>query len=258
MQTRDITWKDIVADAMRELGGEAHLSQINAKIEGHPKTTTNPTWKDTIRKVVRQYSIFEPVPPDRSGVYRLAQLQPAEVETQNLDSSNQEINHATAQGMLVVLGQIYGYETFVPTHDQTSAQFQGNNLSNLVTLRDCSSIFTGQNLPQIREIDVLWFNEDDHGLFPVYAFEIEHTTRVKSGLDRLLKIPRRYQMHNYVLGPGEQEHDLFNRYMNQTPFKAYRDRFSFRLYADLDNVYNAAVQHKLARENFGIQERCSW
>ena len=58
MAADKLTWKDVVAEALGELGGEAHLSDINAKIEGHPKTKTNPTWQDTIRRVVREYKIL--------------------------------------------------------------------------------------------------------------------------------------------------------------------------------------------------------
>jgi len=58
-----LTWKDVVRDALLELGGEAHLSEINKKVEGHLKTKTNPTWQDTIRRMVRQYKIFELMPP---------------------------------------------------------------------------------------------------------------------------------------------------------------------------------------------------
>ncbi len=255
MRQEQLTWKDVVADALRELGGQAHLSEINKKLKSHPKTATNPTWRDTIRRVVRQYKIFQPVPPERSGVYRLLEIAQAQPESQNLDPSNVEISHGIAQGMLVTLGSIYGYETFVPTHDQTTRDFQGTKLMDLVSLKNCDDIFQGPNLSKIREIDAMWFGEDDYGLFPVYAFEVEHTTKVKSGLDRLLKIPKRYAVRLFVVGPGEEERNLFDRFVNQTPFRSHRDRFIFRLYSQLESIYNAAVRHETERQQFGVIER---
>ena len=210
MKHEEPTWKDVVADALRELGGQAHLAQINEKLEGHPKTT-NPTWRDTIRRVVRQYKIFEPVPPDRSGIYRLVEAKSPQPASQNIDSQNAEVNHDIAQGMLATLGNIYGYETFVPAHDQTIREFQGRKLKDVVTVRDCTDIFRGPNLSKVREIDVIWFDEDDYGLFPVYAFEVEHTTRIKNGLDRLLKIPKRFPVRLLVIGPGDEEKNLFDQ-----------------------------------------------
>lgn len=232
------------------------MSKINDTLSGHPKTRTNPTWRDTIRRVVRQYKIFQAVPPERSGVYRLAETEtPAQPASQDLGSEDTEINHGIAQGMLVALGRIYGYETFVPAHDQTARVFQERKLGELITVKDCTDLFHGPNLSKIREIDALWFDEDDYGLFPVYAFEVEHTTRVRDGLDRLLKIPRRFPVHLFVIGPGEEERNLFDRLINQTPFRSHSARCAFRLYSQLQAIYNSAVNHDKNRNDFGLVER---
>lgn len=111
MAKATLTWKELVKAALSELGGEGHLSEINKIVEGHPKTRTNPTWRDTIRRVVRQYRIFEPVPPERSGVYRLVQETTIAPEAQTF-TDQPETDHGIAQGMLATLGQIYGYETY--------------------------------------------------------------------------------------------------------------------------------------------------
>ena len=195
-------------------GGTAHLSEINKKIEGHPKTKTNPTWKDTIRRVVRQYKIFESVPPERSGIYRLLEEAQLKTEPQSF-IEKPDVDHGIAQGMLLTLGRIYGYEIFAPSHDRTIRSFQNKPLEDFATVKDCTDVFKGPNLSKIREIDAIWFDEDDYGLFPVYAFEVEETTGVKSGLDRLLKIPRRFSVRFYIIAPSEKEKSLFDRYVNQ-------------------------------------------
>lgn len=254
MDKQKLTWKDVVKEALSELGGQAHLSEINAKVEGHPKTKTNPTWKDTIRRVVRQYKIFEPVPPERSGVYRLVSQAQVKAEQQSF-TMTPEIDHGIAQGMLAALGKICGYETFVPSHDQTIRTFQGKSLGDFITVRECTDVFKGPNLSKIREIDVIWFDEDDYGLFPVSAFEVEETTRVKSGLDRLLKIPKRFLVQLFIIGPSEKEKVLFEQFVNQTPFRNFRDKFFFRLYKELQDVYNAAIEYDEQRYLFGITER---
>ena len=254
MDEQKLTWKDVVRDALLELGGQGHLSQINKIVEGHPKTKANPTWRDTIRRVVRQYKIFEPVPPERSGIYKVVEEISIRPEAQGF-TQEPEIDHGIAQGMLVTLGKIYGYETYAPPHDQTIRSFQGKPLRDFVTVYDCTYIFRGPNLSKIREIDSLWFDEDDYGLFPVYAFEVEETTRVKSGLDRLLKIPRRFLTRFFIIGPSEKEKDLFDKYVNQTPFRSFRDRFMFKLYKELEELYNFALVHKERREQFGIIEK---
>ncbi len=254
MDRKRATWKDIVKNALEELGGQAHLSEINKIIEGHPKTRTNPTWQNTIRRVVRQYKIFEPVPPERSGVYRLTKEAQIEARPQGL-TKTPDIDHGIVQGMLVALGKIYGYETYVPRYDQTTRVFQGKALREFISVSDCTDIFEGPNLSKIREIDVMWFDEDDYGLFPVYAFEVEGTTDVKRGMDRLLKIPKRFSTYLFIIAPGKKEKDLFDRFINQTPFRDFRNKFRFRFYEELEDLYNSAMSHHNQRERFGVIER---
>ena len=251
----EMTWREVIAGAIEKLGGEAHLSEINSVIKGHQKTKRNPTWKDTIRRVVREYAIFEPVPPARSGRYKLVDRKLPKPETQEFSSGDHEIDHSIAQGMLVNLGKVYGYETFVPAHDQTAREFQGRSLADLITISSCNDIFRGSNLRKIREIDVIWFTEDDEGPYPVYAFEVEHSTRVKNGLDRLLKIPRRYATSLFIVGPGEDEQKLYQGLINQTPFSTFKDRFRFRPYQSLEDIYNAAITHAKERDSFEVIER---
>lgn len=45
MREQNLTWKDVVRDALQQLGGQAHLSDINEKVEGHPKAANNPHGK---------------------------------------------------------------------------------------------------------------------------------------------------------------------------------------------------------------------
>lgn len=248
------TWKEVVRNALRELGGKGHLSQISAIVKAHPKTRTNPTWKDTIRRVVRQYTIFEPLPPERSGVYRL--LEEPEVETApEKMAGTEEDKHGIAQGMLLALGRLYGYETFAPAPDRTSREFQGRSLSELATVTNCLDFCRGKSLPRVRQIDAIWLAEDNEGTFPVYAFEVEHTTRVKSGMDRLVEIPERYSASLFVIAPGEEEHRLFEKLVAQNRYREFRERLRFRDYAQLETLYNAAVRHDESRASFGVSPR---
>ncbi len=253
VRSENVTWKQVVADALRELGGEGHLSEINEIVEGHPKTATNPTWRDTIRRVVRQYRIFSPVPPKRSGVYRLVETELPAPQGEKLDSPEPTINHGIAQGMLVGLGNLYGYETFVPKTDQTTREFQGKRLGGLVSAPDYMP--DGPNARDIRQINTLWLQEDPKGLYPVYGFEVEHTTRIKDGLARLLKIPGRCNAEMFVLGPSHEQKELFERRLNEEPFWTHRHRFRFRLYSELEGLYNAVVQHVERRDEFGVVEQ---
>jgi hypothetical protein len=249
-ESYELTWKDLVRDAIKDLGGQARLSEINQQIKGHPKTRTNPTWKHTIRRVVRQYSIFEPVPPDRSGIYRL-------VEKPELPEPRAEqATHGNVQGMLLRLGRLYGYETFAPAPDIQARSFQGRPLGDYTTVNDCSGFCPNKlSLARVRQIDAIWLREDNQGLYPAYAFEVENTTKVRSGMDRLTEIPERYPVPLFIVARGDDEKRLFEKLKEQSRYGRFRERFKFRTYDQLGELFIAAVQHDEVRESFGVSPR---
>src|ERR1700722_18969881 len=55
-----VSWKQLVADALRYLGGAASLKDITNAVGSNPARPDTKTWDATIRRVVRQYNIFEP------------------------------------------------------------------------------------------------------------------------------------------------------------------------------------------------------
>lgn len=251
---QDVTWKDVVRDALIKLGGKGHLDDINRLVKGHPKTKTNPTWKETIRRVVRQYAIFEPLPPNRSGLYRLIEQPTIEPEPQTLQTSG-VADHGSAQGMLLTLGRMYGYETFAPATDRTSRSFQGRLLADLSSVTDCAEFCGKNSLPRVRQIDAMWLTEDNDGVYPVYAFEVEHTTGVRSGMDRLVELPERYSVQLFVVAPGENERSTFDGLIKLNKFRKFRERMRFRDYNELEKLYNSAVTHEENSKTFGVSFR---
>jgi hypothetical protein len=250
----ETTWKDVVRDALQELGGQGHLNDINRLVKNHPKTKTNPTWKDTIRRVVRQYTIFEPILPARSGLYRLVEQPIVDAEPESLGKGT-AVDHGIAQGMLLTLGRMYGYETFAPATDRTSRSFQGKPLADFSTVTDCAEFCGKNSLPRVRQIDAMWLAEDNDGVYPVYAFEVEHTTGVRSGMDRLLELPERYGVKLFVVAPGEDERSRFDGLIKLNKFRKFRERMQFRDYDELDTLYNSAVKYEENSKSFGVKTR---
>jgi len=68
IKKQEATWAEIVSTALVELGGEGHLKDINQVVGRNPRTKKNITWTSTVRRVVRQSSLFESI---GRGRYRL-------------------------------------------------------------------------------------------------------------------------------------------------------------------------------------------
>ena len=257
--TPEITWKDVIADALQQLGGEAHLQQITALALQHPKAAGNNNVDAKVRQVVRRYKIFEPINLG-NGRYRL--LNPVALpmipiipivsapEVQHiLDLSlvsaptTKEITD-TIQGQLLFIGQAYGFQTFAPATDQTKGVFNGRPLGELVTLREGLESVTWLKPKQKKEaalIDVLWFETTpDDDLIPRCAFEVEHTTDVLNGINRLCQLPSFLKTQLFIVGPDESKKALYDKHIQSPVFKANAPYFQFRFFDEVGPVFECA------------------
>jgi hypothetical protein len=148
---------------------------------------------------------------------------------------------------------ICGYETFTNATDRTTRSFGGKAISEFTTVRNDAQSLRGLPLPKLRLTDVIWLGEDAEGLYPRYAFEVEQSTKVKSGLLRLLRIPARYHTVLFIIGRGEDEGRLFERYISDSPFREHSSRLRFRRYDEVMEFYSAAVGFDGRRTAFGVE-----
>ncbi|MGA2139291.1 MAG: hypothetical protein ABSH14_10560 [Verrucomicrobiia bacterium] len=244
-----IPWKQLVADTIRHLGGEASLRDITASLESNPYRPKTPTWRATIRRVVRQYRIFEPLTTSEGlAGYKLVELSTSDTRS----STGKEDPHGEQQGMLLQLGSLCGYETFTNSTDRTIRRFRGEPISKLATVRNDADALSTLPLGKIRNTDVMWMMEDSEGLYPRYAFEVENSTKVRSGLLRLLRIPERFHTELYIIGPSDEESDLFASYMSESPFRQHAGRFHFFRYEAVKAFYESGLSFDQHRREWRI------
>ena len=65
----NVTWRDIVADAMEDFHGTAVLEQIYAKVGQHRRTAEQPYWKEKVRQTLQYHAKLFTSP--RRGVWSL-------------------------------------------------------------------------------------------------------------------------------------------------------------------------------------------
>lgn len=239
------TWKDVVVDALRQHGGEATLKEITEFALQDPKAKTNTTVREKVRQVVRAYSIFE-TPEERSGKYRLV----SEEETADLarQAATKRVTNEI-QGKLLYIGRVNNYETFAPAEDRSKRRFGGEKLEHLVTVRDLSSQrrFSADELKAIGRIDVLWLRERDGELVPRFAFEVENSTRIIAGLNRLNTIPWWCQTRLVIVGEDEKQRRRYEGLLNDRTFKPYASRFEFKYFADVRKLFETSADFDRAR-----------
>jgi len=155
------------------------------------------------------------------------------------------------QGKLLYIGRANNFETYAPADDQTKRVFDGKSLRELVTLQsglDDVPRLNDEEKKIIKLIDVLWFREERGELIPQCAFEVEHSTDVLTGLQRLDTIHPLWQTQLFIVGRDEPKKARFDALMKSPTWKNQAQRFDFRFFNDVSTVFDYSSAYQQARE----------
>jgi hypothetical protein len=151
------------------------------------------------------------------------------------------VNHQEAEFVLLKLGQILGYDTYSP--DRNKAAYE-QKLDDLISLEEIPQFTTPSLLETIKNIDVIWFQDE----FPVCCFEVEHTTGVTTGLLRLYQSSQ-LNTKLFVVAPADTLRK-FETEMNKIPFNKMRNRYIFKSYEELVGFYRLAEGYTKTKKDF--------
>ncbi len=161
-----------------KLGGQATLAELyqeTMKVKDCEWKTKTPF--ASIRRIVQERpEIFK----IRPGLWALESYrQRLGLEDQKQDSPKARVEtHSYYQGILVSLGNLKGFQTFVPQQDKNRT-YVGKPLKDIRTLQEMPSFSYDELVKRSSTIDVLWFNSR---LMPNSFFEVEHSTDIQNSL----------------------------------------------------------------------------
>lgn len=175
---------EAVIEAMRQNGGYAtlgYLYQTAVRIPGCQWGTKTPF--ASIRRIVQTYpKHFFKIRP---GLWALESERKAvlnQLELNDVSVKDKKFNHSYYQGLLLEIGNLKNFETFVP-HQDKNKPFLSRKLSDISTLKEFYSFTYDSLLKRARTIDVSWFNQRR---LPECFFEVEHSTPMQNSLLKFL------------------------------------------------------------------------
>ena len=150
--------------------------------------------------------------------------------------------HEEVEYFLIQLGNMLGYSTYTADPSKVA---KGKTLSEFAPLRDIPE-FTGErDRNSAKEIDVIWFDNDQN---PKLCMEVENTTNVTTGLNRLYQL-KQFNM-NFVIVAPEDKRSKFVIETNKAPYRSIRERYKFMSYEELMQLYNAAENFVEKKKQF--------
>ncbi|MBR6142345.1 MAG: hypothetical protein IKQ37_11415 [Bacteroidaceae bacterium] len=157
-------------------------------------------------------------------------------------SSVEQSLHSIIQGRLLEIGNARGFETFCP---DKSKLFNERQLKEIATIDKCPELqFSQYDL--LRQIDVLWFKKKGNHYIPQYAFEVELSTGVWSGVGRMSTLLDYENVPLYIIS---NDHRLYQKVISTNDNSS---RYHFIDNNDLGDLYAAEKSLKELRYKIGL------
>jgi hypothetical protein len=169
-------------------------------------------------------------------------LSPLEIKGETRNTVEESL-HSIIQGRLLEIGNIRGFNTYCP---DKSKKFNERKLEEIATLEICPQLqFSDYNL--LRQIDVLWFRNRGSNFVPEFAFEVELSTGVWSGVGRMATLLDYKNVCFYVISNDGKKYKQVIRSLHE-----YVDRYKFIANDLIGELYSAEINLKELRTDIGL------
>lgn len=221
---------EAVIEALKQNGGYATLGQLYQDALKMPDCE----WKTktpfaSIRRIVQMRDEIFKI---RSGLWALESERKKVMEIFSEDKSPakaREYTHYFYQGLVTEIGNLKGYETFVPAQDKNRPYAQ-KKLKDVATLSEFYQFTYPEVLRQAVMIDVTWFNERR---FAASFFEIEHSTDIHRSLLKFVEL-QDFRAKFYIVADAHRKAE----FEDKISLAAFAPIRSFVKFVDYDKIAN--------------------
>lgn len=239
---------EAVIKVMEENGGYATLGKLYVEVFKIPSCT----WKTktpfaTIRRIVQDQRFFFKIKPGLWALNTCADKIPKEIfshkQTQKKD---EDYSHSYYQGLLVEIGNLKQYETFIPAQDKNKL-FLRNRLGEVATLSTLFDFSYHNIIRYAKTIDVSWFNERK---MPSYFFEVEHSTDIRSSLSKFTELQDFY-CNFYIVADAKRKTEFHDK-IALSAFSAIQRRTQFMTYDQLSEWHTKTYEIVAIENSIGV------
>jgi len=225
---------------MEKNGGYATLGFLNQnvlKIKDCEWKTKTPF--ASIRGIVQTYDkIFFKIKPGLWALKSYKDKLPSEILLLNniLKPEQELLNHSYYQGLLVEIGNLKKYETFVPSQDKNK-RFLGKKLGEISSQTDFYQFGYDNIMRKAKTVDVSWFNTRK---MPSVFFEIEHSTDIQNSLLKFVEL-QDYNTNFFIVADKVREKEYSGKLVLNA-FTPIKTRVQFMDYEKLSKWHTKTFE----------------
>ncbi|MEN9304637.1 MAG: hypothetical protein RL264_3066 [Bacteroidota bacterium] len=223
-----------VIEVMRKNGGFATLGFLNHTVDVSGWKSKTPF--ASIRRIVQDERYFFKIKP---GLWALKEFENQILERFELKESiekEQSFNHSYYQGLLLEIGNVKGFQTYVPPQDKNKL-YLDKKLGLVSSLDSIFDFSYPEIIRRARTIDVIWFNERR---LPDSLFEVEHSTDIQNSLLKFNDL-QDYYTKFYILSAEERRRE-FEHKISYSAFSKIKERVKFIDYDYVSSLHTKTFE----------------
>ena len=241
MGQKKYTQAQQVIDTLRKIGGYATLGDLYHLVDTKLWATKTPN--ESIRRIVQQSNEIFKIQPGlwaleecREEVMRKFDIEPQE------EKSVERFTHGYYQGLIIEIGNMKHYTTYVPAQDQ-NRKFIEKPLKDICSTIHIPAFSYKELTDRARTVDVIWFNERN---MPDTFFEVEHSTDIQNSITKFCDL-QDFNSRFLIVAPQNRK-EQFDKVISRTAFKDVKKRVSFSSYESIYRQYELMCKARASDE----------
>ncbi len=226
------TQENQVIECLRNQGGFATLRRLNEVMDFSDWKTNTP--EASVRRIVQQSNAIFRIQP---GLWALEEFRDEVMKKFQIVTgdkrSEEQFNHSYYQGLLLEIGHLRNYMTYVPPQDKHRL-FLDKELGDLVDHDQIPEFTYCQILRRARTVDVIWFNERH---MPSHFYEVEHTTDIKNSLTKFYELQDFFSSF-YIVADKHRECEFKDK-ISASIFSSIEKRVGFLSYDKVASLHSS-------------------
>jgi hypothetical protein len=229
--------------AMKQNGGYATLGQLYQTALKIPDCKWgSKTPFANIRRIVQEHDEFFKIRP---GLWALTTEKEKVMKLfsgENTQPREREYSHYFFQGLVAEIGNLKGFQTFVPSQDKNKP-YAKQKLGDVTTLSKVYEFTYAMVLRKAQTIDVAWFNVRK---YPNSFFEIEHSTDIYNSLLKFVEL-QDFRAKFYIVADGQRQAEFDDKIL-LSAFAPIKPFVKFWNYDSVLDLHTKATASNLAEQ----------
>ena len=236
---------EAVIEVMKSNGGYATLGNLYQevfRIENVKWGTKTPF--ASIRRIVQDERFFFKIKPGLWALKSEKEKVMKLFDIQKKSPKETDFNHSYFQGLLLEIGKLRNFETYVPNQDKNKKYLE-RPLREFATIDQFYNFSYDYIVDRASTIDVSWFNVRK---FPQAFFEVEYSTDFKNSLLKFLEL-QDFNVDFRIVADKKREKQFLST-MSYTAFKNIEHRVKFLSYDVVAELHMKTIELSLIQKDF--------